>query len=61
MAFQVIVHDRATRDIRQQANYILAKGNQEAAERFLESVEDAFSQLEQLLISVRFYPCFWMI
>jgi len=45
MAFQVIVHDRATRDIRQQANYILAKGNQEAAERFLESVEDAFSQL----------------
>ncbi|WP_434686445.1 hypothetical protein [Pseudanabaena minima] len=29
MAFQEIVRDRATQDIRRQANYILANGNQE--------------------------------
>ncbi|NJL90903.1 MAG: type II toxin-antitoxin system RelE/ParE family toxin [Coleofasciculaceae cyanobacterium SM2_1_6] len=45
MAFQVIIHDRATQDIRRQANYILAKGNREAAERFLESAEYTFAQL----------------
>lgn len=45
MAFQVIVRDRATQDIRQQANYILANGNREAAERFLEFAEYAFAQL----------------
>ncbi len=45
MAFQIIIRDRATQDIRRQANYILANGNREAAERFLESAEDAFSQL----------------
>jgi toxin ParE1/3/4 len=45
MAFQVIVRDRATQDIRQQANYILAMGNRDAAERFLESAEYAFKQL----------------
>lgn len=36
MAFQMIVRDRATQDIRRQANYILAMGNRDAAERFLE-------------------------
>jgi toxin ParE1/3/4 len=45
MAFQVIIRDRATQDIRRQANYILAKGNREAAERFLEFAEYAFAQL----------------
>jgi toxin ParE1/3/4 len=45
MAFQVIVRDRATQDIRSQANYILAMGNRKAAERFLESAEYAFAQL----------------
>lgn len=45
MTFQVIVRDRATQDIRRQANYILANGNREAAERFLEFGEYAFSQL----------------
>ncbi|MBD2175674.1 type II toxin-antitoxin system RelE/ParE family toxin [Pseudanabaena sp. FACHB-1998] len=41
----VIVRDRATQDLRQQANYILATGNREAAERFLESAEYTFNQL----------------
>jgi len=45
MAFQIIIRDRATQDIRRQANYILANGNREAAERFLESAESAFAQL----------------
>ncbi len=45
MAFLLIVRDRATQDLRQQANYILAMGNRDAAERFLESAEYAFNQL----------------
>jgi len=45
MAFQIIVRDRATQDIRRQANYILALGNRDAAERFLEFAEYAFAQL----------------
>jgi toxin ParE1/3/4 len=45
MAFHVIIRDRATQDLRQQANYILAIGNRDAAERFLESAEYAFNQL----------------
>jgi hypothetical protein len=32
MAFPIIVRDRATQDIRRQANYILAMGNRDAAE-----------------------------
>ena len=45
MAFQVIVRNRATQDIRQQANYILVNGNRELGEKFLEFVEYAFAQL----------------
>jgi toxin ParE1/3/4 len=45
MAFQVIVRNRATQDIRQQANYILVNGNRESAEKFLEFVEYTFAQL----------------
>ncbi|MTJ28487.1 type II toxin-antitoxin system RelE/ParE family toxin [Aphanizomenon sp. UHCC 0183] len=45
MAFQVIVRNRATQDIRQQANYILVNGNRESGEKFLEFVEYAFAQL----------------
>ncbi len=42
MAFQVIVRNRATQDIRQQANYILVNGNRESGEKFLEFVEYTF-------------------
>ena len=45
MAFQVIVRNRATQDIRQQANYILVNGNRESGEKFLEFVEYTFTQL----------------
>ncbi len=45
MAFQVIVRNRATQDIRQQANYLLVNGNRELGEKFLEFVEYAFAQL----------------
>ena len=45
MAFQLIIRNRATQDIRRQASYILANGNWEAAERFLEFAEYAFAQL----------------
>lgn len=45
MTFRVIVRDRATQDLRQQANYILAMGNRDAAEKFLESAEYTFNQL----------------
>ncbi|QXE25673.1 hypothetical protein B6N60_04393 [Richelia sinica FACHB-800] len=45
MAFQVIFRNRATQDIRQQANYILVNSNRESAEKFLEFVEYAFAQL----------------
>ena len=45
MAFQVIVRNRATQDIRQQANYILVNGNRELGEKFLEFAECAFAQL----------------
>ncbi|WP_176453236.1 hypothetical protein [Pseudanabaena sp. SR411] len=51
MAFQIIVRDRATQDIRRQANYILAMGNRDAAERFLGFAEYAFAQLMTTSIS----------
>jgi plasmid stabilization system protein ParE len=35
MAFTIIVRDRATQDIRRQANYILAMWNRDAAESLL--------------------------
>ncbi len=45
MTFQVTVRNRATQDIRRQANYILVNGNRQAVERFLEYAEYAFGQL----------------
>ncbi|MDY7012401.1 MAG: type II toxin-antitoxin system RelE/ParE family toxin, partial [Cyanobacteriota bacterium] len=45
MSYQLIVKNRATQDIRQQANYILVNGNSRTAERFLELAEATFNQL----------------
>ena len=45
MSYQLIVKNRATQDLRQQANYILVNGNAPAAERFLELAEATFAQL----------------
>ncbi len=45
MSRTLIVRNRATQDVRQQANYILANGNTPAAERFLEMVEVTFALL----------------
>jgi plasmid stabilization system protein ParE len=41
----LLTADRATQDLRQQANYILVNGNSHAAEQFLELVEVTFAQL----------------
>ena len=45
MTLPVIIRDRATQDLRLQANYILAKGDRKAAENFLECAELTFFQL----------------
>ena len=45
MTFKLIVRDRATQDLRQQANYILANVTTAAAERYLEMAEKTFMQL----------------
>ncbi|MCC3465388.1 MAG: type II toxin-antitoxin system RelE/ParE family toxin [Microcoleus sp. PH2017_06_SFM_O_A] len=45
MSDRLIVKNRATQDLRQQANYILVNGNARAAERFLELAEASFAQL----------------
>ena len=45
MSLSLIIRNRATKDLRQQANDILAQGNRDAAERFLSSAESTFSQL----------------
>lgn len=45
MTFQLFVRNRATQDLRGQADYILVQGNREAAERFLEFAESAFALL----------------
>jgi len=45
MTLSVIVRDRATQDLRLQANYILTKGDRKTAETFLECAELTFSQL----------------
>ena len=47
MSRTLIVRNRATQDVRLQANYILTNGNTAAAERFLEMVEATFSLLLQ--------------
>ncbi len=39
------IRNRATQDVRQQANYILANGNTTAAKYYLEMVELTFEQL----------------
>jgi len=46
MTSKLIIRDRATQDLRQQANYILANGTT-AAERYLEMAEKTFMQLLQ--------------
>jgi toxin ParE1/3/4 len=45
MSRTLIIRNRATQDLRQQANYILSNGNVAAAEQFLELVEATFSQI----------------
>ncbi|MGC1394270.1 MAG: type II toxin-antitoxin system RelE/ParE family toxin [Coleofasciculaceae cyanobacterium] len=45
MNYELIIRNRATQDLRQQANYILINSNAAAAERFLELAEDTFAQL----------------
>ncbi len=36
MNYRLIIRDRATQDLRQQANYVLVNGNADAVVRFLE-------------------------
>jgi toxin ParE1/3/4 len=45
MTRTLIIRNRATQDVRQQANYILANGNTTAATYYLETVELTFEQL----------------
>lgn len=45
MNYRLIVKDRATRDVRQQANFILVNGNADAAVRFLAAAETTYNQL----------------
>ncbi len=45
MSLSLIIRNRATKDIRQQANYILTQRNRNTAEKFLSSAELTFSQL----------------
>jgi toxin ParE1/3/4 len=42
---KLIIRDRATQDLRQQANYILGNGNVVVAEHFLQSAEATFAQI----------------
>lgn len=43
MNYQLIVKNRATQDLRQQANYILVNGNADAAVKFLSAAEITFN------------------
>jgi len=45
MNYRLIVKDRATQDLRQQANYILVNGNADVAAKFLSAAEVTFAQL----------------
>lgn len=45
MSRELIIRNRATQDLRQQANYILGNGNVAAAEQFLELAEATFRQI----------------
>jgi toxin ParE1/3/4 len=44
----LIIRNKATQDVRNQANYILANGNATAAGYYLEMVEQTFEQLINL-------------
>jgi toxin ParE1/3/4 len=45
MSRKLIIRNRATQDLRQQANYILGNGSVSAAEQFLELAEATFAQI----------------
>jgi toxin ParE1/3/4 len=45
MSRQLIIRNKATQDLRQQANYILVNGNVGAAEKFLELAESTFAKI----------------
>lgn len=45
MSRQLIIRNRATQDLRQQANYIFSSGSVDAAEQFLELAEATFAQI----------------
>lgn len=45
MNYRLIIRNRATQDLRQQAEYILQNGNSEAAVKFLAAAEMTFNQL----------------
>jgi toxin ParE1/3/4 len=45
MSRKLTIRNRATQDLRQQANYILNNGNVDAAEHFLELAEATFAQI----------------
>jgi toxin ParE1/3/4 len=45
MSLKLIIRDRATQDLRQQANYILINGSAATAEQFLELAEATFDRI----------------
>jgi toxin ParE1/3/4 len=45
MSRKLIIRNRATQDLRQQANYILGNGSVVTAEQFLELAEATFTQV----------------
>jgi toxin ParE1/3/4 len=45
MSRKLIIRNRATQDLRQQANYILSNGSVGAAEQFLELTEATFERI----------------
>jgi toxin ParE1/3/4 len=45
MSYRLEIKNRATQDLRLQANYILMNGSVDAAERFLSAAETTFAQL----------------
>jgi toxin ParE1/3/4 len=47
MSLQLNVRNRATQDLRQQANYMLVNGTASRASQFLESAEITFEQLRK--------------
>ncbi|MBD2472012.1 type II toxin-antitoxin system RelE/ParE family toxin [Nostoc sp. FACHB-145] len=47
MNYRLIVKDRATKDLRHLANYILVNGNTDVAIKFLNAAETTFAQLQK--------------